>query len=631
MSRFTAVELLKEWDEDENGTVDKKEVRRVLPALGVHYEASTCDALFEALLEEVLEAKSEAAGRKSISGKSGELDAEAEKEIDHWDLFRALQDDMNAEQVEEAEANAKWEVANKSTRHEDGGSWHREASNRHALRKRKGPLRTSQNTVGGGASFQDGLGSIGRERYDNEGEYVDGVELGLPSVAGITLDSSVSIEEQIARALQNRMTRVMDLFKAWDESGDGQISPKEFRRAMSSIGVRASKEELNSVFASWDPDGNGSIEFDEMSAIIKRVTRESKEKRAAAEAYENQDDEMKLRRLLSAKGGDASGEGEPSLWRRNSTKVALGTLLVDAKSPIDQLREEILGKGTALIKLFRSWDVDRDGKVSKREFRDAVVMICKAMDTAVIDGLFKKLDPDSSGKIEYSELDKILRKDLHDDAAALNPAKARKLFPRDCFVYVFGPPAKEKKTLCKKLAYTFHGTWLTQDFLVERELETPGSRLSPDIRKLQQEFKPLSNRLVRALYRRATQELKGPFFLFDLPCDARQMESFEREFGFARIALELKVEEWKGEEENLEALTKSYWEQGQVLQLDAADKVADLVKKVENYMTVQARREQIVTWRGPRTYGLVGDHRCLWARAQAGAPSRHHVGMRPLP
>ena len=128
-------------------------------------------------------------------------------------------------------------------------------------------------------------------------------------------------------------------------------------------------------------------------------------------------------------------------------QVALGALLVDAKSPIDQLREEILGKGTALIELFRSWDVDRDGKVStrphlsvrvvltdpclssppdprdppsfpidlltrrhllpqvsKREFRDAVVMLCRTMDTSVIDGLFNKLDPDRSGKIEYSEV-----------------------------------------------------------------------------------------------------------------------------------------------------------------------------------------------------------------------------------
>ena len=179
----------------------------------------TCDALFDALLEEVLECKAEAGGRTSKAEE-----AESQQEIEHWDLFRALHDDMSAEQVDEAEANAKWEVANKNTRHEDsGGTWHREAGNRHALRKKKGPLRTSQNTVGG-ASFQDGLGSVGRERSENDGDYVDPTEstLGLATVAGITLDSSISIEEQIARALQNRMTRVMDLFKVRQPRGQAR-------------------------------------------------------------------------------------------------------------------------------------------------------------------------------------------------------------------------------------------------------------------------------------------------------------------------------------------------------------------------------------------------------------------------
>ena len=87
---------------------------------------------------------------------------------------------------------------------------------------------------------------------------------------------------------------------------------------MSSIGVRASKEELNSVFSAWDPDGNGSIEFDEMSSIIKRVTREAKERDAAAEAFENMDDESKLRRLTMNQGSEG---GASNLWRRGSTKV----------------------------------------------------------------------------------------------------------------------------------------------------------------------------------------------------------------------------------------------------------------------------------------------------------------------
>eukprot|EP00966_Prymnesium_polylepis_P161470 3731708-Prymnesium_polylepis.1 len=186
----------------------------------------------------------------------------------------------------------------------------------------------------------------------------------------------------------------MDVFKAWDESGDGRISPREFRRAMASIGVRATKDELDGardgppkphayawppflgllirlarrsaaatpcprpagVFGSWDETSNGSIEFEEMDRILRRVARDAKEREAAAEAFDNQEDNGKLRRLISGVGGGGEGEGEGeggqrtpgSLWRSKTKGIALGAVLTDNTSPLDQLRKAILGKGTAM-------------------------------------------------------------------------------------------------------------------------------------------------------------------------------------------------------------------------------------------------------------------------------------------
>ena len=50
-------------------------------------------------------------------------------------------------------------------------------------------------------------------------------------------DSGVPIGEQLKQALLRHAGRVMDLFREWDEDGDGHITRKEFRSAMVRMGL----------------------------------------------------------------------------------------------------------------------------------------------------------------------------------------------------------------------------------------------------------------------------------------------------------------------------------------------------------------------------------------------------------
>ena len=45
---------------------------------------------------------------------------------------------------------------------------------------------------------------------------------------------------------------IIDLFNQWDENRDGQVSKKEFRRAMPMIGFDVPKAEVDALFDSWD-------------------------------------------------------------------------------------------------------------------------------------------------------------------------------------------------------------------------------------------------------------------------------------------------------------------------------------------------------------------------------------------
>jgi len=46
------------------------------------------------------------------------------------------------------------------------------------------------------------------------------------------------VQEQLRRVLTTNAVRVIDLFREWDEDGDGIVSKKEFRRAMPLLGLQ---------------------------------------------------------------------------------------------------------------------------------------------------------------------------------------------------------------------------------------------------------------------------------------------------------------------------------------------------------------------------------------------------------
>ena len=59
--------------------------------------------------------------------------------------------------------------------------------------------------------------------------------------------------------LTAKAVRVIDLFKQWDEDGNGAVSKKEFRKAMPLLGFEVPKEEVDKLFDSMDPDGSGAL------------------------------------------------------------------------------------------------------------------------------------------------------------------------------------------------------------------------------------------------------------------------------------------------------------------------------------------------------------------------------------
>ena len=93
------------------------------------------------------------------------------------------------------------------------------------------------------------------------------------SLMKINLDEGAGakpIAEQLRDILSKQAVRVIDLFREWDEDGDGTVSKKEFRKAMPMLGLEVPKKEIDALFDSWDPDGSGSLTLKELDKKLRR-------------------------------------------------------------------------------------------------------------------------------------------------------------------------------------------------------------------------------------------------------------------------------------------------------------------------------------------------------------------------
>lgn len=64
--------------------------------------------------------------------------------------------------------------------------------------------------------------------------------------------------------------RVLDLFRAWDEDGNGLISRSEFIKGMAPLGIIVAPEDSGSLFDDFDEDGSGQIEYHELNRMLRQ-------------------------------------------------------------------------------------------------------------------------------------------------------------------------------------------------------------------------------------------------------------------------------------------------------------------------------------------------------------------------
>ena len=128
-----------------------------------------------------------------------------------------------------------------------------------------------------------------------------------------------------------------------------------------------------------------------------------------------------------------------SRWGRGAAKLILGRALQPSLTPVERLRKALALNSTSVISLFKTWDVDGDGRVSRREFIKSLPRLSlgdERFEAKDADELFTLIDRDKSGWVDYKELEQELRREARNIHALDAQRRATRLLDRKDVIIV---------------------------------------------------------------------------------------------------------------------------------------------------------------------------------------------------
>lgn len=210
-------------------------------------------------------------------------------------------------------------------------------------------------------------------------------------------------------ALLSTHERMVDLLREWDDDNNGKISPAEFEQAVTVLGFGVPPTVSRALFARLDADHSGYLNYKELAESLQKEAGRNQTKMNILAAPEQANYDEKGVEYFQAKNVNKSFV----CMRVNALPT---TAQLDTESSLSL--EEQLGilltlHSSTLIDLFRTWDVDGNGGVDKKEFRKALVALGYKVSKQVVDSLFDKLNVEQDSFIEFGEMKKALKRFVH--------------------------------------------------------------------------------------------------------------------------------------------------------------------------------------------------------------------------
>lgn len=191
--------------------------------------------------------------------------------------------------------------------------------------------------------------------------------------------------------LSREAARIVQAIEQSEAGRSRSVDPIEFRRAVRSL-IQShelhSDQEIDRCFAAMDEDDTGVLDLDDLFKKLRPLVKQGFEHAV----------------------GWRPSFGKGQMLGTNKLQVPGNVHASDAAElAIGQLKDLLRNNKVRVLDLFRSWDDDRDGKISSSDFRKAIAMLGYRATPAAIDNLFQRFDPTGSGMLEYHQINRLLR------------------------------------------------------------------------------------------------------------------------------------------------------------------------------------------------------------------------------
>ena len=378
------IDLFREWDDDGNGAIDKKELRNAVAALGYAAPAKAIDAFFDGIDDDnngYIEFHEIKAALSDKGIKQAKITAETKK--------KKLQKKKSGLKRQNTMAG---DVAGTGEEDFDVG-------NRQNAAERDAADQDSDSKL----SFKEFSAFI---RAREEGKFTEEELKARFERFDVDQSGKIEMSEFITWSLRDALARssqrIIDLFRAWDEDASGTIDKREFFRAIHALGFPVEQVDTDKVFNFVDKDRSGTIQYGELNEKLREGEGSEKTKHNLKRAPRQADRSSSAK--LTAKNINLNyvvahaAALPPTKWLDAT----------DGTTFNEQLRNVLMTNSVHLIDLFREWDDDGNGAIDKKEFRHGVAALGYEAPKADIDKLFDSIDEDSHGYIEFHELKQAL-------------------------------------------------------------------------------------------------------------------------------------------------------------------------------------------------------------------------------
>ena len=84
------------------------------------------------------------------------------------------------------------------------------------------------------------------------------------------------VEQQLGAQIVSKNMKLAELVAKWDTDNDKSVSKKEFREHVAELGVVGTREEVDALFDTYDDDGGGSLDLEELKPTLNKLIETAK-------------------------------------------------------------------------------------------------------------------------------------------------------------------------------------------------------------------------------------------------------------------------------------------------------------------------------------------------------------------